>query len=92
MIRLYCYDFIAAGFLNGCCGSCCESCHEDDELGYDMIDLEPDGRSNVDAYICCGMSRVIETLDIPLRSAFVRALRARRNRNKKDNETILSTM
>jgi hypothetical protein len=73
-IRLYCYDFIQAGLPN----ECCSSCHEDDDLGYDMIFLEPEGRSNVDAYICCGMSCAIDESSEPLRVLFARALFARR--------------
>lgn len=72
--RLYCCHFIQAGFSNECCGSC----HDDDELGYDMIFLEPDGRSNTDAYICCGMSRVLDASDVSLRNTFARALLALR--------------
>ena len=79
--RLFCCHFIQAGFSN----ECCESCHEDDELGYDyMIFLEPNGRSNIDAYICCGMSRVLKASGVSLRVAFARALLAYRKERRKD--------
>lgn len=86
-IRLYCCHFIQAGFPN----ECCDSCHEDDELGYnEMFFLEPDGQSNTEAYICCGMSRVLtaslslETPNVPLRGAFARALLAHRRERRED--------
>lgn len=31
-------------------GPCCDSCHDDGELGYDMLDVEVDGR---EAEVCC---------------------------------------
>ena len=73
---LSCNDFILAGLPN----DCCTSCHEDVEYGYEMLYLEPGGRSNTEAYICCGMSRIIEESNIPLRSLFAQTLLARRKR------------
>ena len=47
-----------------------------------MLFLEPDGQSNTVAYICCEMSRVLESSDI--RNAFARALLAYRKERRED--------
>lgn len=78
--QLYCGDFIAVGLPN----ECCDSCHEDDELGYDMIFLEVDDHPEINAYVCCGMSRVIDAQTEPLRTLFARALLTRRKTNRED--------
>jgi len=76
--RLSCIDFINSGLPND---GCCDSCHDDDELGLsDMCDLEPEGRSNTEAYICCAMRRAIEDTDVSLREVFTLALLALRKR------------
>jgi len=81
MITLRCYEFIQAGLPN----ECCESCHEDDEeFGYDMIYLDVDGHPEIHAYVCCGMSRVIDAQTEPLRTLFARALLARKKANRED--------
>ena len=76
--RLYCSDFIRIGLPD----ECCISCHEDDDDGYEMIFLKVDDHSEIDAYICCGMSRAIEEQEVSLRSLFARALWARRRAYK----------
>jgi len=80
MITLRCYEFIQAGLPN----KCCESCHEDDELGYDMIFLEVEDHPEINAYVCCGMSKVIDAQTEPLRTLFAQALLARRKANRED--------
>lgn len=76
--RLSCVDFINSGLPND---GCCLSCHrENKELDYEMCFLEPEGESNVDAHICCGIIRAIDDTDVTLREVFAAALRAHRER------------
>jgi len=70
--RLSCQDFINSGLPND---GCCDSCHDDwEEFDMEMCLLEPEGRSNVEAHVCCNISRAIDDTDAPLRGVFALAL------------------
>ena len=76
--RLSCIDFINSGLPNN---GCCDSCHDDwEEMGCEMCLLEPEGRSNVVAHVCCATSRAINDTDVSPREVFALALRAYRER------------
>lgn len=75
--RLSCGDFINSGLPND---GCCDSCHEDDEWGYEMCYLKPEGRTRTDAYVCCAISCAVNDIDMPLRKVFAIALQAHREK------------
>lgn len=35
---------------------CCDSCHEDDAMGYEMIELHKKDGDECEAYVCCVVS------------------------------------
>lgn len=70
--RLGCSDFINSGLPND---GCCDSCHDDlEEYGTEMCILEPEGRSNIDAHVCCAIVRAIDDTDATLREVFAAAM------------------
>jgi len=82
-IYLGCTDFWEAGFRDE---SCCDSCHEDEWLGYSMIEEYedsdfPKGKYpkplSVEIILCCGMSRSVGEIT---REKVARALQAHRKR------------
>jgi hypothetical protein len=76
--RLSCLDFIDSGLPNN---GCCDSCHDDwENFNTEMCLLEPRGRSDVEAHVCCNISRAINDTDASLREVFAAALRAHRER------------
>lgn len=76
--RLSCLDFINSDLPND---GCCDTCHDDwDEFNEEMCDLKPEGKSNVDAHICCAILGAIDDTDTTLREVFAAALCAYRER------------
>lgn len=69
--HLGCQDLIHAGVPS----NCCDSCHDDwEEYDMEMFYLEDSALPDVEAHICCGTARAIDSIDEPLADLLSRAI------------------